>query len=229
MKGLWESEPENPAYFADYTNGPPFPSARAYATGLHGDGKQDRSGQRVVHRPMAAGGLSARESIGPEGEDHDLSEGRAEDQSDQGFRRDSQEALDLMRQAASRKRFDSYQTALAEGSGSRCCRNGRDWIDQMVPIAYTAGLSAPQGMKLKKSIEMPSRRKQIRLVEMDKDSGGFPSACSRTGAHFDGDLTRRANRRLGRRRWWRVVVMHGALEGVSRERPPTWDSRRKQA
>lgn len=164
MKGLWESEPENPAYFADYTTAHLSehsalpPDFLETATRIDPDNAwfiamaaADSARASIDQRARAAtspGGLKIKAIKDPA---------------------KLVEALDLMRQAASRKRFDSYQTALLRQRIPLLPKR-TDWMDQMVPIAYTAGLTVPS-MRLK-SLSDAVSAEAIRLAQ-DKDPEGL--------------------------------------------------------
>ncbi len=163
-KGLWESEPENPAYFADYTAAhlsehsalPPdfletakkIDPDNAWFTAIAAAESARLSLDQAARATSTPGGVKIK---------------AIKDQAK------LVEALDLMRQAASRKRFDSYQTALLRQRIPLLPKR-TDWADQMVPIAYVAGLTAPN-MKLKGLSDAVSAE-AIRLAK-DKDPDGF--------------------------------------------------------
>ncbi len=164
MKGLWESDKQNPAYYADYTT-----AHLSERSALPPDFKETAAKidpDNAWFIAMAAAD-SARESI----------DQRARTATSPGglkikVIKDSAklaEALDQMRQAASRKRFDSYQTVLLRQRIPLLPKR-TDWMDQMVPIAYAAGLSVPS-MKLK-SLSDAVSAEAIRLAK-DKDPDGF--------------------------------------------------------
>ncbi len=165
IKGLWESKPRNPAYFADYTAAhlsehsslPPdfletareldpgnawFPAIAA-ATAAHAALDQSRHGTAT-----SPGGVRLKAI------------------------RDSaklDEALALLHEAAPMKRFDNYQLTLLKQRIPLLPKR-TDNLDQTVSLAYVAGLTAPN-MRFR-SLADAVKAKAIQLAE-DKDAAGF--------------------------------------------------------
>jgi hypothetical protein len=165
FKALWDSEPENPLYFADYTTAhlseksslPPdyLETARAI--------DPDNAWFTIL-----AAAETARQSIDPSYSSRTTSPGGVKLKPVKDAAK-LDEALALLHEAVPQKRFDNYQIALLKQRIPLLPKR-TDSLDQWVPMSYVAGLTAP-GMRLRYLADGVSA-KAIQLAA-DKDAEGF--------------------------------------------------------
>lgn len=164
IKGLWDSEPGNPAYFADYAAAHLSERASLPPAFLDTARKIDPDNGWF---PIISAAESARAAIGS-------SAGPAK--SPGGVKTKAikdptklREALDLLHEAAALERFDNYQSTLLKQRIPLLPKR-TDSLDQLVPVAYVAGLTVPS-MRLR-NLSDAVAAEAIRLAE-DKDPAGF--------------------------------------------------------
>ena len=138
FRALWESDPENPAYFADYATAHISEKSTLPPDFLETGRRLDPGNAWFA---ILSAGVLAEEAIDRTFRGTTTSPGglKLKVVKDQGK---LDEALALLHEAASEKRFDTYLLDLLEQRIPLVPKR-TDSVDQMFPIAYMAGLSIP--------------------------------------------------------------------------------------
>ncbi len=157
-KALWDSEPDNPAYFADYALRHVREHDDLPPDFLETAERLDPDNSWFV---ILAAGVEAKGAISLKSRRR--STYRIDDA--EGFER----ALNLLHQAADCSRFDSYQGALSS-ERIALLPERTDFADQFLPVGYVAGLPSS-------SLEMryvaTAAKLQADRLAASKDAGAF--------------------------------------------------------
>ncbi|WP_367871138.1 hypothetical protein [Luteolibacter sp. Populi] len=138
IKGLWDSEPDNAAYFADYAIAHLSDHSALPLDFLETARKLDPDNGWFI---AIAAGESARQAIDPGSRATTTSPGGVKLKLiKDAAKRD--EALALLHEASAKPRFDSYQPAMLR-KRIPLLPARTDTTDQFVPFSYLAGTSAP--------------------------------------------------------------------------------------